>query len=171
MSSPWHLTRRFVGSLWPFGPSTGDTLWAHEHLLAGERTLWDRMSAPDRRHSHGVARRVDQLLDQPSREVIAAALLHDVGKLESGLGTFRRVAATLSAAVAGRETAELWVRSSGVTRRIGLYLTHPAIGGDMLEMADADPLTSAWAREHHLPEEQWTVPVEIGRALRDADDD
>ncbi len=128
------------------------------------------MNAADQRHSYAVARRVEQAIEAP-REVLAAALLHDVGKIEAHLGTFFRVAATLSAAVAGRETAELWVRSSGITRRIGLYLRHPQIGGDLLQMAGADPLTSSWAREHHLPEGDWTVPVDFGRALRDADDD
>jgi hypothetical protein len=29
----------------------------------------------------------------------------------------------------------------------------------------------AWAREHHLPEDQWTVPPHLAHALKDADDD
>ena len=149
-----HLTKRFVGSLWPFGPRSGDDDWATAHLLDGERELWRRMSAQDRRHSIGVARRtVSALGEDATRPVVAAALLHDVGKVDARLGTFLRVVATASAAVAGRETAELWVRSTGVTRRIGLYLKHPEIGGDLLEMAGSDSLTVAWAREHHRPPE------------------
>ncbi len=73
--------------------------------------------------------------------------------------------------VAGRDTASLWVRSRGFTRNVGLYLQHPDIGGDMLAMAGSNPLTVAWAREHHLPEEEWTVPVDVARVLRDVDDD
>jgi len=38
-------------------------------------------------------------------------------------------------------------------------------------MAGSAPLTVAWAAEHHLPPEDWTVPATIGRALKDADDD
>ncbi len=40
-----------------------------------------------------------------------------------------------------------------------------------LHFAESDPLTEAWGREHHLPEEEWTVDPDIGRVLRDADDD
>jgi hypothetical protein len=103
--------------------------------------------------------------------VLAAALLHDVGKIEARLRTYGRVVATLSAAVAGPETAKDWVRSTGFTRRVGLYLLHPKVGADHLGMIDSDPFTQAWTREHHLPEEDWTVDVELGRVLKAADDD
>ena len=41
----------------------------------------------------------------------------------------------------------------------------------MLGMAGSAPLTVAWAREHHLPPEEWTVPLEVGEVLKAADDD
>ena len=41
----------------------------------------------------------------------------------------------------------------------------------MLALAGSDPLTVAWAREHHLPEDEWTVPTAVGEALKAADDD
>ena len=37
--------------------------------------------------------------------------------------------------------------------------------------AGSDPLTVAWAREHHLPPEAWTIDPEIAEALHEADDD
>lgn len=167
-----HLTKRFFGSLWPFGPRRDADAWATGHLLEGEVHLWHRMSPQDRRHSIGVARRVvESLGEKASREVVAAALLHDVGKVDSHLGTFLRVVATASAKVAGHETADLWVRSSGVTRRIGLYLKHPSIGGDLLAMAGSDAFTETWAREHHLPAEECTLDHELAHALRISDDD
>ena len=166
-----HLAGRFFGSLVPFGPSSADAEWAVEQLLPGAVELWTRMSRPDRRHSIAVARRLLESVPDAPRPVVAAALLHDVGKLDSELGTFLRVVATLSAKMAGREMAELWVRSTGVTRRIGLYLKHPEIGGDLLEMAASDPLTVAWGREHHHPEEQWTIDRNAAAALKAADDD
>jgi len=170
--SAGHLIGRFIGSLWPGPPKAADDDWARAQLVPGEVELWNRMCNQDRRHSVGVARDTIALLGgHAERPVIAAALLHDVGKVQSNLGTFHRVVATLSAGIAGRETAELWVRSSGITRRIGLYLTHPEIGGDLLEMAGSDPLTSTWAREHHKPEDQWTLPADITAALNEADND
>jgi hypothetical protein len=167
-----HLTRRFFTSLRPGGPSAADAAWAEEQLSDAEVDLWRRMSGPDRRHAAATARKVaDALGARATRPVLAAALLHDVGKIEAGLGTYGRVVATLSAAAAGREAAELWVRTQGFTRRVGLYVTHPELGGDHLGMAGSDPFTEAWAREHHLPEEQWTVDVDLGRVLKAADDD
>ena len=148
-----HLARRFFGSLRRGGPA--DEPWALEQLLPGERALWARMSDPDRRHAVDVARRLGP--DRP-RAVLAAALLHDVGKVESGLGTFGRVWAT----VLGRRTG------SG---RVGAYLRHDEIGARLLAAAGSDPLTVAWAREHHLPSARWTVPYDVGVALKAADDD
>jgi hypothetical protein len=130
------------------------------------------MSGPDRRHSVAVARRVEAALgERATRPVMAAALLHDVGKIEAGLGTYGRVIATLSVAMAGTESAKDWARATGFTRRVGLYVLHPKLGGDHLGMAGSDPFTEAWAREHHLPEDQWSVDPELGSALRAADDD
>ncbi len=168
----WHLTRRFFGSLAPGGPAERDRQWVESVLSDAEYALWIRMYGPDRRHSAGAAREVERHLGaEATARVLAAALLHDVGKIDAGLGTWGRVVATFSAKVAGRDTARLWVRSSGFTRKVGLYLQHPDIGGDMLAMADSDPLTVAWAREHHLPEEEWTVPLGMARVLHDVDDD
>lgn len=167
-----HLVRRFVGSLRPGGPNAEARAWVAQRLLSGEQELWARMSGPDRRHAHAVARRVERSLGhEATRPVLAAALLHDVGKIDARLGTYGRVVATLSGLVAGRDMAHVWRTKRGFTRRVGLYLLHPDIGGDQLELAGADPLTVAWARQHHLPEDQWTIPRHLGRALKDADDD
>ena len=139
------------------------------------------MPSADRRHAVGVARRVDEALADDTgeaddtvvdrRPVLAAALLHDVGKTVSGLGTYGRVIATLSAAVGGRDQAEAWSTTRGFTRNVGLYLRHPELGADQLALAGSDPLTVAWAREHHLPAERWTVPPDLGEILKTADDD
>lgn len=166
-----HLIRRFVGSLWPAGPSTADAAWAEDRLLPGERDLWRRMSRADRRHAVAVAREVERRLGSPPRPVLAAALLHDVGKLVSGLGTYGRVVATLSGAAAGRETASQWSASRGFTRRVGLYLQHPDLGADLLRLAGSDDLTIEWARQHHLPADGWTVDPVYAEALAAADDD
>jgi hypothetical protein len=130
------------------------------------------MSRADRRHAVGVARRAAAALgDRADRPVVAAALLHDVGKVEAGLGTYGRVVATLAAMAAGRETAGMWSEGRGFTRRVGLYLRHPDIGADLLALAGSDPVTVAWAREHHLPADRWTLPADVAAALHAADDD
>lgn len=134
--------------------------------------LWVRLSNADRRHAIGVAREVERALGhEATRPVLAAAMLHDVGKTDARLGAYGRVVATLSGIVAGREQAREWKKGKGFVRRVGLYLLHDELGGDLLEMAGSDPLTVAWAREHHRPEEEWSVDVRVGRALKAADDD
>ncbi len=148
-----HLSRRFLGSLWPGGPTAGGEAFAASVLQPNELALWRRMSGPDRRHSVAVARRVDD-----GSAVRAAALLHDVGKIEAGLGTFGRVAATI-------------IGPGRARGRMAAYLRHDAIGARLLAQAGARPLLVAWAGEHHLPAERWTVPPEIGAALKAADDD
>jgi hypothetical protein len=166
MTTAGHLVRRFFGSLRRGGPCPRDEAWARDVLLIGERPLWDRLPGPDRRHAVDVARRVEASLGgRATRPVVAAALLHDVGKVEAGLGTFGRVGATLLAAAAGRHRV---ARRSG---RVGRYVRHDALGAELLAAAGSDPLTRTWTREHHLPPERWTVDAELGHALKDADDD
>jgi hypothetical protein len=89
----------------------------------------------------------------------------------SGLGTYGRVIATLSVKAAGHDVAMAWSETRGFTRRVGLYIEHPRLGADLLGLAGSAPLTVAWAAEHHLPTEEWTVPRELGEALKAADDD
>lgn len=174
MARPTHLVKRFFGSVIPRGPSKDDTAWVATQLEPPELELWNRLPRADRRHSALVARRVEVLLgDEASRPVVAAALLHDVGKLDANLGVYGRVIATISGSVVHHDpdTINDWTRTRGFTRRVGLYLQHPRLGGDMLELAGSDPLTVAWTREHHLPADEWTVPEPIATALKDADDD
>ncbi len=154
-----HLAQRFFGSLSRREPATLDTAWAMELMLPGEQALWARMSVADRRHAVGVARDVaDMLGADASRPVLAAALLHDVGKVDSNLGTFARVLATLVN------------RRSGPSR-FARYRRHDDIGATMLSSAGSDALTIAWAREHHMPQERWTLPTTMSAALKAADDD
>lgn len=164
MRTRWpHLARRFLGSLRPGGPSAADEAWAQAHLTVGERGVWRSMSGADRRHAVGVARAtVAELGPAAATEVVPAALLHDAGKVESGLGTFARVAATLLAEVRGRDR---------VGGRFGAYLRHDAIGADLLRRAGSAPLTVAWAAEHHLPPSRWTLDASVAHALKAADDD
>ncbi len=172
MAGVVHLAKRFVGSLRPGGPSAADEAWVRDQLLPAEHDLWRSMSGADRRHAVGVANRVTRALGhEATRPVLAAALLHDVGKVEAGLGTYGRVIATLSAKAAGPDMATTWRRQRGVARKVGLYLHHDRLGGDLLELAGSDPLTVAWAREHHLPEAEWSVAAPVGAALKAADDD
>lgn len=174
MGSALHLVSRFFGTLRPGGPSTESDDWATALMVPGEVEVWRSMWNPDRRHAIAVARRVERALGaEADRPVLAAALLHDCGKSASTLHTYGRSIATICGKVVRNDpdTIRDWSRVRGFTRNVGLYLRHAELGGDLLELAGSDALTVAWTREHHLPEEAWTVPVEVGRVLKDADDD
>ena len=170
-----HLTRRFFGSLRPGGPSADGQRWAESLLLPEERAIWGALSGPDRRHSVDVARRVQvDLGPQATRSVLAAALLHDCGKLQSGLRTPGRVVATILGATLVRTSEDVSRWSSSTLswkRSVGRYRNHPEGGGQMLIEAGSDSLTVAWACEHHLPPSQWTVDPVVAEALHSADDD
>lgn len=177
MAGLLHLARRFAGSIRPGPPRPGDEAWARGQLTPGELEVWGRMSNPDRRHAVAVARAVvdrwPPVLDGPDRPVLAAALLHDSGKVVSGFRTPTRVAATLLWTVLDDETADRWLNGPGDGLRVRLarYRRHPELGAELLRRAGSDPLTSSWAAEHHRPEERWTVPLPVGRILKECDDD
>lgn len=118
-----HLIKRFVQSL-----STRD-LDAHEVefvgclLSPGELRLWNAMSLPDRRHSLKVLDRFVSFLPDATRGERVGVALHDVGKIESGLGTCGRVLATI---VGPR------------TKRFVAYHDHEAIGARLLRECGSD---------------------------------
>lgn len=175
---PTHRSRRFFASLSGAAPSEEDAAWAEGWLSDHERATFRKMPPADRRHSVAVARAVVAHLDRlglteadpDARWIVVAALMHDVGKSVTGLGTYGRVVATLSGWVGGHDMAASWADTRGFTRRVGLYLQYPELGADVLRMAGSDDRVVAWAAEHHHPEEDWTVPVEAGRLLQLADD-
>ncbi len=175
-----HLAVRFFGALDPRGPSPAQEGWALGWLLPGEQRLWRRMSGPDRRHAAGVGRDVAGLLGppDPAREVMASALLHDVGKVESGLGTFSRVGVTVAAMGLGRSRLTVAGPAPAGSppvrpwrRRVSDYLDHDRIGAALLQAAGSHPTTVAWAAEHHRPPSQWSVDRPIADALKAADGD
>ena len=177
-----HLVARFFGALWPAGPRREDERWALDQLLPGEQALWRRMSGPDRRHAVGVARdalgRLSAEGEVVGREVVASALLHDVGKIEADLGTFARVAATLAAIALGRRRLA-GARGApspggprhGIRGRLATYLVHDRVGAQLLRQAGSHPTTVAWAEEHHLSPDRWSLDRRVADALKAADGD
>jgi hypothetical protein len=172
-----HLVRRFFGALRPGGPAAGEVAWVAGVLDPGELALWERMPGHDRRHAVGVARRVETALaatDQAGdRRWLVAALLHDVGKLDAGLGVFARVGATLAGAAAGHEWADVWSTKRGLTRRVGLYVRHPELGATRIRVVGGHEEAAVWAGAHHTPA-AWVetgFPPVVVDALVAADDD
>ena len=174
---PWgHLARRFFGALRPGGPSPEDRAWVETVLIRAKFALWARQPGHDQRHSAGVARQVEAALaggpHAGDTRWLACALLHDIGKLASGLGVSARVLATLF----GRATDGAGGRlggTAGMRRRIALYLRHPELGADMIELAGGRAEVAHWAAAHHDPArlDPLLLPAPVVKALVAADND
>jgi hypothetical protein len=158
-----HLARRFTRSMRPPPTSPADEAWVRSVLRPQEHGLWAAQGTVDRAHTIAVARAVVRDAAAaglpPPTWLVPAALLHDVGKADSGLGPFGRAFAT------GLEVVGL-ERAPG---RFGRYLRYPETGADRLVAAGADPLVATWAREHHEPPSTWTVPAPWAAVLAAAD--
>ncbi|MDA8392671.1 MAG: HD domain-containing protein [Actinomycetota bacterium] len=143
--------------------------------------MWTSMPAADQRHSIAVAKRAVQgarssRVPVDERDLVAAALLHDVGKTGCALGTAGRVAATVAAWLVGHRTVAGWSRRGGWRARAACFADHQRIGAQLLREAGARPLAVAWAASHHRDlsdhcDGRLGVPPAVARLLAAADGD
>jgi len=172
-----HLAGRFFGALSPAPPKAADVEWVRGVLNGDCFSQFRRQPNHDQRHAIGVARDVEcRLADTPyagDDRWLAAALLHDIGKLDGRLSVYGRVVATVAGSVAGHDMAEVWSTKSGFTRRVGLYLRHAELGADRIRLAQGPEEAARWAAAHHHPDD-WDatgIPPEVLTALDAADND
>lgn len=173
-----HLVSRFFASLHPRALDAATVAWVAEILQPGELHLWEGLEAADRAESVMVARRfegargVSGAPDAEATGWVAAALLHDVGKQASAYGPIGRAVATVVIATAGDQVVRGWVDEPGRVRaRMGRYAAHDNLGAELLRVAGARPVATAWAEAHHRPDhwEDTGIPPEVCRALAIAD--
>jgi len=127
-----HLVRRFFGFLTatPLSPMEQDEI--HDALPSRLVRLFFSQRTEDQRHALDVRSRVG---DEPV--LVQAALLHDVGKIDSDLGAI------------GRSLATIWSTTSlPIWGRWQAYLDHGRLGADLLESHGADELAVAFTRYH-----------------------
>ena len=148
-----HLVRRFFGSLRPGGPGADAEAWVATPACC--RASWRcgggcpgpiavTPSASPSGWSEPSATRPPGRCSPPPCCTTSA-------RSRAGSAPTGGWSPPLSAKVAGPDMAATWRKQRGVARRVGLYLQHDQIGGDLLELAGSDPLTVAWTREHHRP--------------------
>ena len=159
-------------ALWPFNPAPDDALVAR-WLSPDEQPLFRRMSRRDQGHGARVAGRLlaEGATDQ---DLLAAALLHDVGKAGSTSvpGRVRlpdRVARVLLRRLAPGALNRL-TRSPRSRPLRGLYLAehHAAVGVEAARVAGATPRT-VWLIAHHDDHAAGNRDSDL-RALQSADD-
>ncbi|HEY6553053.1 MAG TPA: hypothetical protein VI669_06840, partial [Vicinamibacteria bacterium] len=104
-----NLIRRQVAALSRLRASPADQAWAASVLEPAELALWRRLSPHDQYHSVEVARGVERRLSGTEYagdgRWLAAALLHDVGKILADLSLPERIVATLIGKVIAVGTA------------------------------------------------------------------
>ncbi len=168
MSRASHLAGRFVTSLRPRAVDDADRVWVQLVLTPSELAVWETLGRADRAESVAVARRTAQALGPDAdHRWLAAALLHDVGKTDAGLGTVARAGATIVAGIVSHGRARRW------PNRFGRYIAHDDVGAARLSAAGARPEAVAWAGAHHRSE-QWPrtgIPADICEILATADGD
>ena len=118
-----HLVKRFVQSLSTRELDADEMELVNRLLSPSELRLWNAMSLPDRRHSLKVLDRFISFQPDATHGEKVGVALHDVGKIESGLGTYGRVLATLF---------------GPRTKRFAVYLDHEAIGARLLRECGSD---------------------------------
>ncbi|HYV60924.1 MAG TPA: hypothetical protein VFA62_12710 [Acidimicrobiia bacterium] len=172
---PLHLARRFVRALWPGPPRPEDVAWVAGILDPGELELWRSLPNHDQRYTIRVARLVDDELAGTEFAVderwLAAALLHDTGKLDAGLGVVGRSVATVIGACTGTARVDRWAQASGFRRRVAWYLRHDERGADRIRAAGGRDEAARWAWAHHQ-RRRWResgIPTPVAEALESAD--
>ena len=121
-----HLVSRFFGAISGAQPPLEDLTEVESLLLDGELLFWRKLPTMDQRHSIAVLRRFLSLRPGATRPEMRAALLHDIGKIQSNLGVLGRVLATLIGPRGERFTA---------------YHDHERIGSEMLQNINSDLVT------------------------------
>jgi hypothetical protein len=133
-----HLAARFVdvATARPLDPD--ERRWVEARLSPAELSLFDDQRASDRRH--GLEAGLAAVAGGGAPEVVAAAILHDVGKRHARLGLVGRSVAS----VAIRLRLPLW-------RSARIYRDHGILGSVELERAGSALLAVDFARHHHGP--------------------
>jgi hypothetical protein len=162
-----YRVRQFFGSVLA-RMSAAELDQADAYLSPAGRKLFRQMSAADQRHSLAVMRELEQCGDaHPS--LLAAALLHDVGKSAARLTPVHRTIVVLAqrfwpAALAwlAREPAPAWRKPFVVQCR------HPKLGAQWAEQAGCDAISVALIRRHqeHVGQPQNEVEELLHRLQR-----
>ncbi len=143
----FHLVKRFFGSLSALPLSDVEEAWVKDVLSVREHLLWFTQAVVDQRHSHDIAQRFIVVRSQASRDEIAGALLHDIGKIDADLGIVARVIATVLPLP---------------TPRFNAYRHHQQRGAQMLQEIGCNEMTIALVAGR--------PDGDALRALRQADD-
>jgi len=156
-------------------PTAADLDQARQTLNPAQMALFGRLQASEQAHAANVLGRLAaQGETQP--DLLAAALLHDVGKLRAPLHLWERVIIVLGQAFfparvkqwgAAEQPQAGWRRAFIVARQ------HPAWGADLAREAGVSPLAEALIRRHQdlLPAAPTSLEDRLLARLQAVDDE
>ena len=132
-----------------------DTAYAAARLSPGLLALFRRMARAEQHHGIAVCRKLEAR-GHTAPDLLAAALLHDVGKTVAPPRIWERVIVVLGEHFLPAQAAR-WsageprglLRHGFVVRRM-----HPRWGADLARQAGASPRTVALIARHHSPSDQ-----------------
>ncbi len=139
-------------------PTHAELTLAQSHLSAPLYRLFHDMSRDEQAHSLRVLR---QLLEQGEThpDLLAAALLHDVGKSRVGLRLWERVLTTLAGGLGRRlGPAPHPQETTGWRRPFAVAVHHPRWGAEMVREAGGSALLQSLIERHQDPVAAGTQP-------------
>ena len=134
--------------------------------------LFCRMTPGEQYHAYCV-RQTLMKQGHANRDLLTAALLHDVGKSKMPLAVWEKVAIVLGFKFVP-QLAEGWgktetVQPSWFARSFVVAVQHPAWGADMVQAAGGSPVAVALIRHHQSKSEDAYAELEWLPALQVAD--
>jgi hypothetical protein len=140
-----HLSHRFFEVLGARPLDEIETLLAREWLGADLWPVFAGQQTADQRHGFNAGKK---LAGTVRRDLVVAAMLHDVGKVDSSLRVIGRTFATV-----------LMSLRLPMTARMRRYRDHGALGALKLESAGAPTIAVLFSR-HHQGERPESIPAE-----------
>ena len=127
-----------------------DTAYAARYLDPELMRLFHRMSRAEQHHSIVVCRAL-RAQGHADPDLLVAALLHDVGKIQAPPRLWERVIVVLGEYFAPRWAAR-WSLGEprGLRRGFVVRRMHPEWGADLVRQAGASPRAATLIREHHM---------------------
>jgi putative nucleotidyltransferase with HDIG domain len=128
-----------------------DVAYAACHLDSAQLRLFRRMSRAEQHHGITICRAL-QAQGYTDTDLLVAALLHDVGKIQAPPRLWDRVIAVLGEHFAPQRTARWSVgEPCGLKRGFVVRRMHAEWGAALAEQAGASPRSVALIRHHHDP--------------------
>lgn len=151
-----HLAARFFDYLRTAPLAAEDRQTVASILTGAEANIFFEQSQKDQAHGFAAALVVLES-EHSTNEKLRAALLHDVGKRNAGLG------------VLGRVTASVMIKMGlPLPTKFKLYRDHGPVGAADLTAAGSPPLVVEFARAHHGPQPD-TLGADDWALLQSAD--